>query len=259
MSDWLLNLPVLWMALIIFTVNYLVTAAIHWMITRLAVGERAVAFKAMSPGMLPSLGIIFGLLVGFIASQVWSDFDKAKLAVANEASALRTAMLLGQRLSPEDDAKLRDLVLNHVSAAVSEEWPAMSSRQATLVSLQSHLSDALKMTLAILPSDEGQQTAQHEIVTSLETALEARRQRIIISQSTVSSVKWAGLLLQALCTLLAIALAHSDNRLTNAIALGLFSTGVAVSIVLIASYSRPFTGEISVGPELLKQVMTTGH
>jgi hypothetical protein len=29
--------------------------------------------------------------------------------------------------------------------------------------------------------------------------------------------------------------------------------------VLIASYSRPFTGEISVGPQLLQQVMTTGN
>jgi uncharacterized protein DUF4239 len=259
MSDWLLNLPVLWMALIIFGLTFLMAAAIYVVITRLAVGERAVAFKAISPGMLPSLGIIFGLLVGFTASQVWNDFEKAKLAVANEASALRTVMLLGQRLSPDDDTQPRTLIHDHINAAVNEEWPAMASRQATLVTLQSHLSDALKMTLAILPTDEGQRTAQHEIVTSLETALEARRQRIIISQSTVSSIKWAGLILQALCTLIAIAMAHSDNRLSTAIALGLFSTGVAVSIVLIASYSRPFTGEISVGPELLQLVMTTGN
>jgi len=39
--------------------------------------------------MLPPLGIIFGLLVGFIAVQVWSDFDRAKVAIATEASALR--------------------------------------------------------------------------------------------------------------------------------------------------------------------------
>jgi multisubunit Na+/H+ antiporter MnhC subunit len=66
-------------------------------------------------------------------------------------------------------------------------------------------------------------------------------------------------LLQALCTLIAIAMVHSDNRLTSAIALGLFSTGIAVAIILIASYSRPFTGDISIGPELLQQVMATGN
>jgi len=37
----------------------------------LAVDERASAFKALSPGILPPLGVIFGLLVGFIAAQVW--------------------------------------------------------------------------------------------------------------------------------------------------------------------------------------------
>jgi hypothetical protein len=60
----------------------------------LAVGDRARAFKAVSPGMLPPLGILFALLVGFIAVEVWNNFDKAKIAVATEASALRAVVLL---------------------------------------------------------------------------------------------------------------------------------------------------------------------
>jgi multisubunit Na+/H+ antiporter MnhC subunit len=79
----------------------------------------------------------------------------------------------------------------------------------------------------------------------------------VISQSTVGTVKWAAILLQGLCTLVAIAMVHSDNRLTCAIALTLFATGIALSLLLIAAYSRPFTCEISVGPKLLKQVITS--
>jgi hypothetical protein len=37
----------------------------------------------------------------------------------------------------------------------------------------------------------------------------------------------------------------------------LFTTGIALSLLLIAAYSRPFTGEISVGPDLLKQVIAS--
>ena len=65
------------------------------------------------------------------------------------------------------------------------------------------------------------------------------------------------ILLQALCALVAIAMVHSDNRLACAIALAVFATGIAVSVLLIAAYSRPFTGVISVGPELLQQVITS--
>ena len=62
--------------------------------------------------------------------------------------------------------------------------------------------------------------------------------------------------------MVAIAMVHSDNRLTSAIALTLFATGIALSLLLIAAYSRPFTGEISVRPDLLRQVITnapSGH
>src|SRR5262249_2820503 len=96
--------------------------------------------------------------------------------------------------------------------------------------------------------------AQQHILTELETALDARRQRIIISQSTVTRLKWAGLLLQGLAALIAIAMVHSDDKLTCAIALTLFSAGVAISILLIAAYSRPFTGEIAIQPYLLEQI-----
>jgi len=49
MSDWLLNLPVLWMAVVVFAAIYLLTASIYWVVTRLAVNDRAGAFKAISP------------------------------------------------------------------------------------------------------------------------------------------------------------------------------------------------------------------
>ena len=67
MSDWLLNLSVLWMAVVVFAAIYLLAASTYWVVTRLAVNDRARAFKALSPGMLPPLGILFALLVGFIA------------------------------------------------------------------------------------------------------------------------------------------------------------------------------------------------
>ena len=58
--------------------------------------------------------------------------------------------------------------------------------------------------------------AQREITTSLENAFEARWQRILISRSQVHWTKWAALLLQAACALIAIAMVHSDKRLSSA-------------------------------------------
>jgi hypothetical protein len=101
MSDWSHNLPVPWMALLIFGFTNLLAAAIYAGIATLAVGERTKSFKAIPPGMLPSLGIIFGLFVAFTAAQVWGDNDRAGAAVSREASALRSALVLAGSFSGE--------------------------------------------------------------------------------------------------------------------------------------------------------------
>ena len=95
------------------------------------------------------------------------------------------------------------------------------------------------------------------MLKELETALEARRERIVISGSALSGIKWLAILVMGFCTLVAIAGVHSDNRFARAFTLTLFATGVALSVLLIAAYGRPFSGEISIGPEVLKQVITS--
>jgi Protein of unknown function (DUF4239) len=255
MSDWLHNLPVVSMALVVFGVTYLVAAIIYSIVMLLAVGERARAFKAVSPGMLPPLGILFGLFVAFTAAQVWNDTDRANTAVIREASALRAVVILAASFPGEPEAHMRRLIQRHIEETATQEWPMMAQRTATLTITPQTLAEALQLTLALNPSSRGQENAQREIVTALENALEARRQRIITSLSQVNLVKWSCLLVQAICMLLAIAMVHSDNGRTVAIAMGLFASGVAVSVFLILAHDRPFTGEISVGPDPLLQVL----
>ena len=192
MGDWLLNLPVVWMAVVVFLATYLFAAGIYWVVTSLAVNDRARAFKAVSPGMLPPLGILFALLVGFIAVEVWGNFDKAKAAVATEASALRAVVLLAGTFPEEQKTRIYALINRHIEEAVNKEWPAMAQQRATLSTLPAALIEELHDTLALKPADDSQRAAQPEMVKALHTALDARRQRIVVSQSTVGAVKWAG-------------------------------------------------------------------
>jgi hypothetical protein len=255
MSDWLHNLPILLMTLVVFGFTYLLTAGIYGLVTVLAKGERARAFKAVSPGLLSPLAIIFGLFVAFTAAQVWSDSDRANAAVDREASALRAVVVLAAAFPGVPESQLRTLVRRHIEQITTQEWQMMAKGTASLRFTPPLLAEALQLTLALSPNSEGAKTAQREIATALETAFDARRQRIIISQSRVNLVKWLCLFVQAAAALFAIAMVHCDNRIASAISLGLFATGVVTSALLIASHDRPFTGEISVGPAPLLQIM----
>src|SRR5688500_17245762 len=134
----------------------------------------------------------------------------------------------------------------------------MARRQASIVVIPTPLAEAVRTAMSLSPTGDGQVAAQREILVALESAQDARRQRILLSQSAVNSVKWAALLVQAAVTLLAIAMVHCDNRPSAGLALGLFSTAIAVCILLLISHGRPFTGELSVPPTALLQVMPDG-
>src|SRR4051795_3993729 len=120
MSDWFHELPVPWMALLVFGFTYLLGLVIHAGIAALARSGYAKSFKAVSPGMLPPLGIIFGLFVAFTAAQVWSDNDRASAAVSREASALRALVILAGSFPGEPEARLHGVVRRYIEQAATQ-------------------------------------------------------------------------------------------------------------------------------------------
>ncbi len=253
--SWLHDLSTGWLALVVFAGTYVVTAAIFFVVMALAKGGRAEAFKAVSPGLLPPMGLLFGLLIGFLAAQVWSNSDRAQLAVDREASALRSVDLLMQAFPGEPEARMRVLLRRQIDESVTVEWPAMARGDATLTVVPVALDRALRLALTLTPRTEGQKTAQREIVASVQATFDARRQRIILSESSVNWVKWTGVILVGVLTLLAIAFVQSGNRHAAAIALWLFASAMACSLVLIASHDRPFSGQFRIRPDLLQEVV----
>jgi len=258
MSDWLHNLPLAWMATVLFLASYLTAAGIYFLVAVLARGAGARSLKAVSPSMLPSLGIIFGLFVAFTAAQVWGDTDRAVAAVNQEAAALRKVEVFARSFAGEPEARLNALVRDYIQDSVQREWPLMARRSATFGTVPAPLSAALDLDLGLQPTSRGQEIAQREIAEALESAVTAHRQRVNVSDAQVNGVKWTCLIVQALCALFAIAAVHSGDRLASAITLGLFASGVAACFLLIVAHDRPFTGEVSVSPAPLIRVMPSG-
>ncbi len=256
MGEWFHDLPVLWVALTVFGVTYVIAIAIHKTVTVLAAGERSRAFKAINPGLLPSLALLFGLFVAFTASQVWNDIAQANAAVNREAEALGAVMILSASFPGDGGDRIRGLTRVYIEKAARDEWPLMARHADKIDLARPALAELLQLNLSLTPQNQGQEVAQRQIATALQNVSDARRQRIIISHSQVNPAKWLCLAVQAICTLIAIAMLHSDNRRASMIAMGLFATGIAASVFLIAAHNRPFTGEISVGPAPLLEVLS---
>lgn len=255
MVDWIPNMPVVLIALVALAGMALLTLALYALVMRLAEGERAEALRALSPGMLPPMGILFALIVGFLAVGVWGNVARAQEVISDEASALRSVVILSDDLQPDLRVRMRAHIRRQVEGAVNDEWPAMQEQRATLSPVPAPLADALHLALRLNPQSESETEVQRELVTSIQDALAARRQRIFLSQSGINAVQWLALLSLAALTLCAIGLVHSGNRTTTRLAMGLFAVAVAVVITMLAAENEPFQGQLGIDPDLLEQVL----
>src|SRR6201994_2167771 len=149
MSNWLHNLPIFWMAVVVFGTCYLVAAVVFLTVDSLGRSRSSAAFRGFSAGMLSPLGVIFGLLVAFIAAQVWNDVEHARVAVEREASSLRSVVLLAAAFPGDAESHVRSLVRHHVEDAVSQEWPRMADQSATIRDSSPALSSALQIAIAL--------------------------------------------------------------------------------------------------------------
>src|SRR5215831_18404574 len=223
MLDWVTSQATFVIGVIALAFCYLMGLAAFATVELAARRGHRVALKAVSPVTLTPLAVVFGLLMAFLAADVWPNFDRARTFVGQEATQLSEVLVFADALRPEIRLLVRREIRDHVRNTVHA----------------------------------GQRLAQEHAVGAIEKALEARRQRILLSRMSVGGVKWLVLTVLAALLLVTIAMIHVDSLLTTAVSLAIFATAAGFSMLLILAYDRPFaTGGIQVGPVPLQEVLT---
>jgi hypothetical protein len=241
---------------LLFGFCYLLAGMILYAALLLSRRALAPGLKAIAPVTLTPLGVILGLLIGFLAARVWTNLDRANQYVGQEASALRETVLLTESLPADVRAEVRQALQRHVDLIESEEWPAMASGRATLQSIAAGLAEAMTALLSFIPVQPNQQLAQQRALVALEQALEARRNRILLSEAEIAPIQWAVIIVLGSLILVTIALVHIDRWLAMGVTLFIFSTAMAICLVLLLVYDRPFgAGGFTVRPSALRAVV----
>jgi hypothetical protein len=240
MLSWIESQPTSVIALIVFSVTYLL-AALFFCVARL-LSRRPIAkeLQAITPGILSPLGTMLGILIAFLAVRVWTNLDHAQEYVGREVTALRQVIMLANSLPEDDKARVREAIGKHLETIVSEEWPAMTAKRVDLGRFPPHLEEAMAAVLSVEPVGTNQQLIQKGALEALEDALEMRRSRVLLSRVEIAPVQWAVIFVLSGLILILIAAIHINMRLAMATSLFAFSTAVAMCIVLLMVYDRPF-------------------
>ena len=155
--------------LITFGLSYASAAVIFAFSRAVAPHRFAAALKATTPVMLTPLAVLIGLVIAFVASRIWINYDHAYALVRDEARAIQATLSLGEKLPPKISTDLCSAIQHYLQFATDEDWPAMLQGRAKMQATVPGLTDAISAILSFAPTDASQQLTQRRTLIALES------------------------------------------------------------------------------------------
>src|SRR5579863_8260198 len=77
------------------------------------------------------IGVVFAVLLAFVFSEVWGEYNIAAQAINGECGALHGASLLAHDLPDQQGQPVERAILDYVRVVIHSEWPAQGRREAS--------------------------------------------------------------------------------------------------------------------------------
>lgn len=201
------------------------------------------------------IGIIYGVLVGFIALYLINNHDSASVAVLKEANAAANIYRASQWLpSPLHTKVLTDLE-NYITTVIHQEWPLMREFKPVISGQgDAIINDIFNDLKAFATAGNADSAILQNLLTQINALYDARHERITISSSQLSPELWDVILVGTIL-IIAINYTFRVNFTLHIFAISSFAIMAASMLFLLVTLDRPFQGEFVIEPDALQQVL----
>jgi len=253
MLDFWFDLPAPGMFAALAAVYALIGAAIHVITFRSPFRSLSYSLTGVAPPLFGVVGLLFGLLTGFLASDINDNNIQAARAVGAETNALYEVRTLSVA-SASDMADIRDALREYIRSELQDEWPTMGSFGRS-VKTESAFGNLLRQVSDPRIAREAGNAVHAALLSAVSRAGLARSQRIAISTNSTNTVKWITVFVLAAITQLAIGLVHVERPRAQITALTLFTLALVAALGFMAIQEWPFAGPLQVKPTPLREIL----
>jgi hypothetical protein len=195
------------------------------------------------------LGVIFAVLLAFVFSEVWSQYNDAASAVQLECSALQGAAVLASSLPLSEGLPILQGEQNYIDSVIHHEWTQMSSARNEDFESANRLVGLIQVIARYKPSNLADLGTRQQLLTFLEQANTERSDRLFQTASGVPSLLWCLLIGFGSVLAIFVTLAGVENGGALISFSMTFAAAVAAILVLIQLLDYPFEGALALGPQ----------
>jgi hypothetical protein len=192
------------------------------------------------------LGVMFAVLLAFVFSQVWSEYNRTAEAINGECGALHGAAMLARGLSAAQGLAVDRAILSYSTTVVNTEWPQLAKRRSSpeaMKDFQAILETVshLDVSRPVEVSDQGQ------ILSLLTQAHAFRETRTFQASQGVPIFMWVILCFYTFVLILFVLLAAVESPAGHMVFAGVFAGSTVLILVLVRMLDYPFEGALALG------------
>jgi hypothetical protein len=116
-------------AALIVVVSAAAAALASYLVGRFVSLEARLNHYAVGSQVFLQLGVMFAVLLAFVFSEVWAEYNTADQAINGECGALHGAAMLANALPNAAGRPVNRAIIVYANAVVQKEWPLMAQRQ----------------------------------------------------------------------------------------------------------------------------------
>ena len=200
------------------------------------------------------LGVVYAVLLGLMVVAVWEEWNTALQTADEEASSLAEIFWLADRMPESEGHHIQKLARSYARVVVNEEWPLMQQEKSSpkawnlLDEIRAHLQNSD-------PSTPAQRVLYEQGFERMRDLADARRDRLLEAEQGLPTILWVVLIVGGTIVVGFTYLFGLDSTVVHLLMVAALALIISLVLFTVAALDFPFKGDITVGPEAMKQVL----
>jgi hypothetical protein len=252
MISWLESFPTIAAGILVVGGIVLVSLAFGYVVAKFTPEDVRAVHNDRAGFILAVIGVIYAVLLAFIAISVWERFVEAESRTFDEAGALATVYRDVDAFP--DRGRLRSALRAYVTSVIDDEWPRMRLGEPTPVA--SVQLERVDRHIRWLPVNSLRlANIQSQMLGAIDTALMDRRARLTMDTGGINEIMWVVLIAGAMVTIAFTYLFGFEQPIMQQLMIGGLSLLIGLVLFLVLALDYPFRGSIAVGPDAFKALL----
>ncbi|MCQ8239788.1 hypothetical protein [Rhizosaccharibacter radicis] len=208
------------------------------------------------------IGVIYAVLLAFVFSEVWDQFNDAAKVVDTECASVLGIAERADNVPEPSRSRLRDELSTYLTLEIDDEWPRMQKRSFSRA-VSGQFSRIYDEIASVDPANARIAAARDRMLTLAGRIHEARAERLFQLRSNVPPFLWGLLIVDALMLVGFVLFSGMEHHAVQLGVVAVFATFLCGILLTIHLLDFPYEGTISIDDqplvETLEQLGTMRH